>query len=221
MNHVVTEKGSLPRTQDAPQKVITLRRTGQYLSLTPVVRWLEQYLYAVRHMPINDNEHGLRVVKYPYPLVWMQEWLGGTRTWSQCLAGLEPLVRELLEDKGYLVALAGKRPAELPSPKLDNLADLEAIDAPVLEWVQRCERGLIGFNPEYVRPAALIAQAALAWPKLKVVVMATSECISLGSGFRAGRTCSVQSRRVKLLSPTANAQADEVCGSIAIGPFRP
>jgi hypothetical protein len=26
-------------------------------------------------------------------------------------------------------------------------------------------------------------------------------------------------RRVKLLRPTANAQADEVCGSLAIGPF--
>src|ERR1700722_8435989 len=40
----------------------------------------------------------------------------------------------------------------------------------------------------------------------------------------SGDDCNIDptggSRRVKLLSPIANAQTDEACGSLAIGPFR-
>jgi hypothetical protein len=39
-------------------------------------------------------------------------------------------------------------------------------------------------------------------------------------GDDEGRPHQVEERMVKLLSPTAIAQADEVCGSLAIGPFR-
>jgi hypothetical protein len=153
--------------------VIKMWRAGQYLHLSPAVRGLERYVCAGRHQPLDDPDHGLRVEKWPYPLVWEQKARGGRLHFSQCFAGLEPLVRECLEEAGCRVVMVGKWPSELPPPMSDNLDDFEAVDTPALELVRRHDRGLIGYDPGHVRPAVLIAQVARAWPRLKLVVVAT------------------------------------------------
>src|ERR1700736_5565635 len=122
--------------------VIKLHRAGPYLHVIPAVQGLDRYFFTVRHEAIDDTNCGMRVVRRPYPLVWPQKGLGG-ELYSQCYAGLEPMVREVLEAAGHEVALSGKRPPELPAAALENLAAFDGPDGPTLDLVQRCDRGLI------------------------------------------------------------------------------
>lgn len=161
-----------PRSNPRHHGATQLRRVGQYLRLTPATPWLGSYLFTVRHTPVDDPVHGMRVEKQPYPLIWDHRMPSG-RSYSECFAGLEPLVREVLEAAGYTVVGSGKRPAVLPPSQLVTFENADEIDGPMLDLVRDHDRGLIRYNQEHVQLAALVAQVALAWPKAKVVVTAT------------------------------------------------
>jgi hypothetical protein len=152
--------------------------------IEPAVRGLDRYLYTIRHVPVSDEQHGARVKKMCFPLIWDQE--DGNRRYNQCFAGLEPMVRELLDTYSYDVILSGERPTELPAPRLDDLDAIDAVDTPVLDLVRTMDRGLIRYAARDVEPAILIAQIVLAWPKAKIVVVATrvSEAIDLRRKLR-------------------------------------
>jgi hypothetical protein len=175
-----------PASNQALDRPIQLVRSGQYLEIRPALRGLDNYLYTIRHEAVPDEHHGVRVEKQPYPLVWTQEGYGDQR-YNQCFAGLEPMVREVLEAEGYDVVLSGERPAELPAPQLDRLNDSDAVDTPVLDLIRRRDRGLIRYASRTVEPATVIAQIALAWPTLKIVAVPThvSEAVELRRQLQA------------------------------------
>lgn len=168
MRHSTKAGNRLP----LPERAVRFHRDGQYLNIEPAVPDLKNYFFAFRHLPMDDKSHGMRVRKIPDLLVWQDKDGRGT-DYSQCYAGLEPLVREVLETAGIDVILAGERPAELTEPRLAKLGDFDPIDTTVLDLVRRNDRGLIRYDAQHVCPARLIAQVALAWPRAKIVVAVT------------------------------------------------
>ena len=157
-------------SQTSPRQTIRIQRTGQYLRITPPVEDLQYYLFAVKHEPVDDAVHGVRVEKHRQSLIWRQEVSG--QVCCQCFAGLEPLVREVLAAAGFEVEMANV-PKALKPPTMEKLAAFDAVDMPVLDLVQRHDRGLIRYDAAHVQPARVIAQIALAWPKAKIIVVAT------------------------------------------------
>jgi hypothetical protein len=162
---------SEPAAHGVPKEKIQLRRVGQYLEISPLIPGLERFFFTVRHEAVPDCQHGVRVEQQFYPLVWQQEHRG--HRYNQCFAGLEAMVREVLEAAGHDVIATGEWPAELPAQRLDALEDFFGIDTPVLDLVQRLDRGLIRYAPKHVQPCELIAEIALAWPRATIVVVAT------------------------------------------------
>jgi hypothetical protein len=153
-----------------PGDLIELRRSGQYLWVSPPIGGLEEFLYTVRHVRVHDGERGT-IVPLRDPLVWPATRRG--RPALQCFAGLTPLVRELLETCGFRVRLTGDAPAPLPAPDLDRLAGFGRIDHGLLRFVRDHDRGLIRAVPGgKVSVARLLAQVALAWPKKRIIVVA-------------------------------------------------
>ncbi len=157
----------------APANRITLHRRGQYTHVIPPVEGLEGTFYSVRHKAADLGDEHPAVVPIIEPLMWTNEDSQG-KTDMQCFAGLESLVVELLKQSGFDIALAGKRPAPLSAPDVERLGCVNPIDPDVLSFVRNKERGVIRFDRAgHVHPARLVAQVALAWPKLRIVVIAT------------------------------------------------
>lgn len=69
--------------------------------------------------------------------------------------------------------MTGQRPAPLPPPKLEAIKEPDGPDLPVLELVREHDRGLVRYAHSGVDPAALVSQVALAWPNLKILVVAS------------------------------------------------
>ena len=171
MPSIQTQRQRPPAAAPAGQAV-TLDRYGQYFQVLPPVAGLEADFFTISHVPVADPELGHRAVPVALPLLWRDRDAFGTER-LQGFAGLEPLVQEHLERDGYKVRLSGKRPRPLPPPDEQSLENVDPLDAPMLEFVRRRERGLIRFTAGKVSPAHLVAQIAGAWPDLRVVVVAT------------------------------------------------
>lgn len=151
--------------------MIELRRSGQFLVITPAVPLLHGFFFTVFHDPIRDPVHGHGVRRRCYPILRDREQYG--LSFQRCWAGLEPMLVHFLKAAGFEVRLSGSRPSPLGCPRMENLETIYKIDTPLLELVQKHERGLISYDPARVKPATLIAEVALAWPNSKVLVTAT------------------------------------------------
>lgn len=150
---------------------VTLHRAGQYVFIQPPVEGLDDYLFTVQHEAFDHPEHGHRTYPLPEPLVPWREHDG--RVTQSTLAGLEPLLIDLLTSFGHRVRLTGHRPGVLEPASETRLATFKRLDTGVLDLVRRHDRGLIAYDEEHVSPARLIAQIHRAWPKLSLVVTAT------------------------------------------------
>jgi retron-type reverse transcriptase len=130
-------------------------------------------LTAVSHVPVDDPKCGVKVATTRVPLAGsdtVQGIMPITRAW----AGLEPKLKDELEKMGYKVQFKGERPGRLPAPRPPQSGGNSPDDA-VLEFVRRRERGLVRYDPAHVRVERIVAQIAEAWPKKRILIVATRQ----------------------------------------------
>ena len=89
-------------------------------------------------------------------------------------AGLLTPVANLLKLAGHKVTVLRSTPP-LGRPRLERLRGVLTPDRGWLELVRRHERGLVRHAPAGVDPVGLVAQVALAYPKLKLAVVVPTE----------------------------------------------
>ena len=170
---------------------IAIYRGGQYAAIMPPVAALSQQLVALSHAGVDDPRHGVTIVPQPLPLAWPSEWRGTPIT--EAFAGMEPKIKAALEEAGYEVELKGNRPGCLPAPRRPKSGDPWPDEA-VLNFVRRHERGLIRYDPAHVQVERFIAEVAKAYPKKRILIVATRQndvlhlCRQLEErGFRVGK----------------------------------
>ena len=116
------------------ESIIELRRGGQGVAIRPPVPELIGLLTADCHVAVDDPNHGVRVQRQKLPLAWPSEWL--EEPIIESFAGLEPRLKETLEELGHKVRLAGERPGILPRPQQPGSGGQEPDEA-VLEFIRR------------------------------------------------------------------------------------
>jgi hypothetical protein len=134
------------------------------ISVKPATEKLKRTLVTVRHVP--DDRHGFAVRPAVVPLYDADEFDDGLT----CPPGLEAVVRAVLGEAGYPLR-PGDRADWLPERDLDDLAVRFRADVGVLALLRRANRGLVRYDPAHVDPAWLIAQMAIAWHGLRIVVL--------------------------------------------------
>ncbi len=157
---------------------VTLYRMQHMLILQPACMETLGQLRTVQHSMTSDHIAGCRLQVDPraiYGPLAASDDSGDTSTAGEpvgmTLAGLEPVVRLLLEDRGCSV----RGPAEvrqLSAPDLNAVRRHGVADEPVLDVVQHHDRGLIRFGRK-ADPAWVIGQIALAYPDIRMVIAAT------------------------------------------------
>jgi hypothetical protein len=154
-----------------PPDTVVLRQTGQFLRITPPVAGLDRWLYTVLHLRMHDAVRGACLARLADPLVAKVP--GDGRPALGCGAGLKTIIQELLEWHGLRVEMRGE-PAALTEPAWERLAAFKRPDYALLSFVLHQDRGLIWHEPRgKVSVARLIAQIALAWPRKRLLVVAT------------------------------------------------
>ncbi len=149
-------------TIDSP--AITLSGHAGELVVRPACPALRTVLRTVRHDAEQPVGAGFRVRRSVDSLA---EEVNDTQ---YIPPGLLPVVRQVLASHGSEVYDQVVRPAGLPAPQLSRLAKLGGADERFLQFVRRCDRGIISI-PSLVRPTSYIAQVAHAWPDRTVVVL--------------------------------------------------
>jgi retron-type reverse transcriptase len=151
---------------------VTIIRNGQHTFVWPSVKVLEHMFHATTHMAVDDAGHGVKIVRQPFPLAWTDELYGDEITVAY--AGLESRFKAILEAAGYEVRLMGARPRPLPRPQKPKSGGFDPDDA-LLKFVRDQDRGLIRYDPAQVRVERLIAQVAEAYPKFRILVVASRQ----------------------------------------------
>lgn len=149
-------------------------RRGQLVEIVPPVAKLCGQFHTVQHVARATTADGFVLEQKPFPLVWPDTDRFG-KPFMQAFAGLETEITSSLEDLGHEVVLTGDRPGRLPEPEWRKLPGNLVGDRRLLRFVQEQERGIIWYRESDVDVAWLIAQIALAYPKEKIVVMATRQ----------------------------------------------
>ena len=80
----------------------------------------------------------------------------------------------MLEEAGYTVQLVGERPGRLPRPRAPKSGG-SSPDNALLDFVRCQERGLIRYDPAHVHVERLIAEVAEAFPKQRILVVASRQ----------------------------------------------
>ncbi len=179
--------------------VVTLQRFRQFLRITPPVPELSNYLYTALQVRGHDDAGNSSIIPVRDALV---RDIGSPGVHHQlCLAGSLPILVELLESLGYSARITGKPLAQLPEPNLEQLDKFKPVDAGLLHFVHTKERGLIRYNRSgKVSAARLIAQIARAWPKKRIVIVATR----IAEARRLARTLRLYLPSVGLLTSRNN-----------------
>lgn len=137
--------------------------------MTPVVPRLTDVFYTAMHVGCLLDDY-FRVARGRFRLVVTKEFRG-TKC-QEFAAGLQPLVVEWLDANGYDVHVAGS-PRKLNAPNQKGLRQFSPRDNAALDFVREHDRGFIRYAPGEVSPAKLIAQVAAAWPRKRILVLAT------------------------------------------------
>ncbi len=165
------EKPSITSKDAAKVRIF---RRGQFVEIVPPVPSLCERFQTVQHTGQATMADGFVLKRQPFPLVWPDKDSFGN-PYMQTFAGLEAEITNFLQDLGHEVVLKGDRPEHLPEPAWKKLPGNLPGDRRLLRFVQEYERGLIWYRESKVDIAWLIAQIALAYPKEKIVVMATRQ----------------------------------------------
>lgn len=140
--------------------------------VTPPVDELMWAFVTTTHVAVDDARHGVKIVRQPQPLTWPSELYSIPVTETH--AGFEAKIRNMLEEAGYLVRLAGDRPGPLPQPRSPKSGGFGPDDV-LLDFIGRHERGLIRYDPDHVHVERLIAQVAEAFPEQRILVVTGGE----------------------------------------------
>ena len=155
-------------TPDSGRSVVVVDRVGQELLVEPPCNELLAPLRTTRHALCRNTPGGRRVEPLPESLGTVDDHPGGPRTYYP--AGLEPVVVRMLNRAGYQVTRTGDRVVVLPAPETPDGRDLGPVDAALVDFVHRYERGLVRYDCRTVNPARLVAQLRLAYPAAKIAV---------------------------------------------------
>jgi hypothetical protein len=155
-----------------PPGVVELHQGAQLVDVSPVVERLTEFFYTVQHARVHDAEHGAAILPLREDLLTRLEVRG--KSVLRGMAGLAPLIKELLERHGFRVRLTGSPPAPLPEPVVDALSRFQRVDWALIHFLCRAERGVILIERRgKVSVARLLAQIALAWPQTPIVIVVT------------------------------------------------
>src|SRR5262249_54048271 len=89
-----------------------------------------------------------------------------------CFAGLLPVVLRFAGGAGYAARVLRRPSTRLPEPDFPPAEGLAPLDRSFLRCVRQHDRALVRYGPA-VDPGRLVAQVALAWPRLTVAVAVT------------------------------------------------
>ncbi len=152
----------------ANRGVVVVDRIGQELLVEPRCDEVLSTLRTARHALVRDKSGVCRVEAVPESLGAVDDHPSGTRTYYP--AGLEPVIGYLLEKKGYRTERTGDRSVLLADPEPRDGRGLATMDAAMIDFVFRHERGLIRHDGRVVNPAWLVAQLRLAFPAARIAV---------------------------------------------------
>jgi hypothetical protein len=155
------------------RRIVTIERRGRVILIKSVdcARFLAP-LRTVRHVPTYDPTNGCRVVRMAEPLI-KQALDSMDQSVLSCPAGLGAVASHLLERAGYEVMWSGDKRRSLERPNNANVEPHGRIDEGLLSLVRTQDRGLIRYDRTGANPAWIVAQIALAYPKLKMAVLAS------------------------------------------------
>ena len=163
----------MPGTATTRRDTVTIRRCGQWIKITPARIDLLEAFQGLGHGAGIEPPYGFACLPVPAPLLFPQQERIEESDWLFGHAGLEPLVREFLENHGVSVRLTGDLPKPLPVPQSTSRRYKGlAPDHDFLNFVRTHDRGLIECGPK-TAPVWLIAQAAVAWPEARISVWVT------------------------------------------------
>ena len=157
-------------------KPVKLFRRGQLLEIVPPVDGLIENTEFLNYEYVEcaSLKYGFTLKTKLYSMIWPNTDMHGHQ-YLQTFAGFEPEVRGFLNKVNKKYVLAGDRPKPLPDPTWRNLPGNKTGDRRLLRFVQHHERGLILYRESNVDIAWIIGQIALAYPKEKIVVIATRQ----------------------------------------------
>ena len=151
---------------------VVVGRDGAFCVIEPSCPALSEAIYTVRHEPSPSRQHGVRVVRRPFPLVWQQRDPAGNLI-SVGFAGQERLIVAKLKQLGVEIQKV-KRPGKiLPPPAYIPRDSFLEIDETLLTLVQNHEQGWVRYDSGRVDPARLIAQIALGWKRSTFLIAVT------------------------------------------------
>ncbi len=158
------------KTKTLTTPVVVVDRIGQELLVEPRYDEALAPLRTVRHALSRGEGSGRRVEAVTESLGTVDRHPSGPRTYYP--AGLDPVIDHLLNRAGNQVTRTGDRAVILPAPETPEGRDLGPVDAALLNFVHRHERGLVRYDGRTVNPARLVAQLRLAYPEAGIAVAA-------------------------------------------------
>jgi len=159
------------------RRVVQLVRNGAFLDMVPECTGLLGDFFTVQHAAVADAEHGVSLERVRVPLVWTDSHLDLGVPITRAYAGMQSLIKQRLDERGLHVLDDGTAAPPLSSPShlvtlATNGMDFE-VDKAMLDMVQRQDLGVVRYSGAHVDPARLVAQIALAWPKMRIIVAVT------------------------------------------------
>jgi hypothetical protein len=155
---------------------VDLQTTGHVLTVQPACSDVLECLMTVEHTLTQNDWHGTYLAVVPHKLFDVitvsGDGGGNTLPVGVAPAGLTPVVTHLLRKQRYHTQ-GPARAMTLPEPDLDAVQRHGVVDQSMLDLLQYHERGLVYYGPK-VQPLWLVAQAALAYPELTIVVAAAT-----------------------------------------------
>jgi hypothetical protein len=156
-----------PTPSEIESKEAMLTRFRDELVVDPVPKELRRVLQGVAHFAKLDSKGEFAAKRAPTKLFTLH----GSPTPSMYVRmGLAPLVKRVLKETGYQVKNKTFRLNSLPVPDIKNLQTFKSMDSPLIKSVYFFERALIKIDLNMISPSALVAQAAIAWPKNRIAV---------------------------------------------------
>jgi len=150
--------------------------------MVPPVPGVLDGLVTVQHEVANDDTQGCHVVRRVRRLraidkaafARVAEVVGEPLSIpdNETMAGYEPVLRALLEEKGFDVRSTPRLP-QLPEPDLGAVLQRGKVDSHLLHGLRQHERLLVRHGPT-VNVAWLVAQIGLAYPFVSIVLAVAS-----------------------------------------------
>jgi hypothetical protein len=162
--------------------MVTLHQHQHRLIVVPPVPGVLDLLVTAEHEVANNDTQGCHVVRHARPLravdqtafARVAEVVGEPLSIpdNETMAGYEPILRWLLEEKGFEVQSIPRLP-QLPEPDVEAVQQGGEVDAHLLHGLRQHERLLVRHGPA-VDVAWLVGEIGLAYPFASIVLAVAS-----------------------------------------------